>query len=61
MPFDEIPRAQGPFRLGQDNREPIYGNSRVKIGADVLDTTTGITLEERVRRRKKDQNTKTAK
>jgi hypothetical protein len=25
----------GPFRSGQDNQEPIYDNSRIKIGADV--------------------------
>jgi hypothetical protein len=46
MPFEEIPVAQGPFGSGQDNQEPIYDASRVKIGADVLDTTTGITMED---------------
>jgi hypothetical protein len=30
MPFDAIPRMQGPFRSGQDNQEPINDNSRVK-------------------------------
>jgi uncharacterized phage infection (PIP) family protein YhgE len=40
MPFEEIPRPSGPFRSGQDNQEPIYDNSRVKIGADVGDPGT---------------------
>lgn len=31
--LESIPRAQGPFRSGQDNMEPIYDNSGVKIGA----------------------------
>jgi hypothetical protein len=30
----------GPFRSGQDNQEPIYDNSHVKIGADVGDPGT---------------------
>ena len=30
----------GPVRSGQDNQEPIYDNSRVKIGADVGDPGT---------------------
>ncbi|MGH9983653.1 MAG: hypothetical protein ACRD8W_06815, partial [Nitrososphaeraceae archaeon] len=33
-PFEPIPRPQGPFRSGQDNQEPIYDNSGIKIGAD---------------------------
>lgn len=45
MPFNAIPRAQGPFRSGQDNQEPIYDSSRVKIGADVGDPGT-ITMQE---------------
>lgn len=45
MPFEEIPRAQGPFRSGQDNQEPIYDNSRVKMGADVGDPGT-VSLED---------------
>jgi hypothetical protein len=33
-PFIPIPRAQGPFRSGQDNMEPIFDNSRILTGAD---------------------------
>jgi hypothetical protein len=33
--LESVPRAQGPFRLGQDNMEPIYDNSGVKIGASI--------------------------
>lgn len=32
--LESIPRAQDPFRSGQDNMEPIYDNSGIKIGAD---------------------------
>ncbi|MGH9986429.1 MAG: hypothetical protein ACRD8W_21000 [Nitrososphaeraceae archaeon] len=34
MLLESIPRARVPFRSGQDNMEPIYDNSGVKIGAD---------------------------
>lgn len=46
MPFDAIPRAQGPFRSGQDIQEPIYDNSRVKIGADVADMSDLVSMED---------------
>lgn len=28
--LESIPRAQGPFRSGQDNMEPIYDNSGIR-------------------------------
>jgi hypothetical protein len=34
--LESIPRAQGPFRSGQDNMEPIYDNSAAKLGADKM-------------------------
>lgn len=40
-----ILRAQGPFISGQDNMEPIYDNSGLKIGADFdtpMDNTTSM-------------------
>lgn len=46
MPFEEIPRAQGPFRSGQDNQEPIYDNSRLKMGADIYGPGDAVTLED---------------
>jgi hypothetical protein len=46
MPFEEIPRAQGSFRSGQDNQEPIYDNLRFKMGADVYGPGDIITLED---------------
>ncbi|MGH9995731.1 MAG: hypothetical protein ACRD4J_10925 [Nitrososphaeraceae archaeon] len=48
MPFEPIPRAQGPFRSGQDNQEPICDNSGIKIGADFGTPFQGTTSMEDV-------------
>jgi hypothetical protein len=53
MPFEEIPRAQGPFRSGQDNQEPIFDNSGIKIGADFGSPEGGPTTMEEVQEGKK--------
>jgi hypothetical protein len=46
MPFEEIPRAQGPFRSGQDNQEAIYDNSPIKMGADVYGPSDTVSMED---------------
>jgi hypothetical protein len=45
-PFEPIPRAQGPFRSCQDNQEPIYNNSGIKIGADFGSPGDTVTMQE---------------
>lgn len=46
QPFEEIPRAQGPFRSGQDNQEPIFDNSGIKIGADFGSPGDTVTMQD---------------
>jgi hypothetical protein len=46
QPFEPIPRAQGPFRSCQDNQEPIYDNSGIKIGADFGSPGDTVTMQD---------------
>ena len=40
--LESIPRAQGPFRSGQDNMEPVYDNSREQMEGNQIGPRIGM-------------------